>query len=71
MDDEDVESPAFIDDEVPAHDEDHAPEEDNTPDEDPAHDEDMDPTSRSDDAESDTRRHPTRTRRPPDRLQLD
>ena len=71
VDDEDVESPALIDDEVPAHDEDHAPEEDHTPDEDPAHEEDMDPTSRSDDAESDTRRYPTRTRRPPDRLQLD
>eukprot|EP00731_Ephydatia_muelleri_P006479 Em0003g727a len=71
VDDEDVESPALIDDEVPAHDEDHAPEEGHTPDEDPAHDEDMDPTSRSDDAEGDTRRYPTRTRRPPDRLQLD
>ena len=71
VDDEDVESPALIDDEVPAHDEDHTPEEDHTPDEDPAHEEDMDPTSRSDDAESDTRRYPTRTRRPPDRLQLD
>ena len=71
VDDEDVESPALIDDEVPAHDEDRAPEEGHTPDEDPAHDEDMDPTSRSDDAEGDTRRYPTRTRRPPDRLQLD